>query len=330
MFFFDTILDMSKVRIGVLRGGPSSEYDVSLNSGKAVLEHLAPEKYAVQDILIDKDGCWHMRGIPREIADVLNHMDVAFLALHGEYGEDGKVQRLLDRFGVPYTGSKAMPSTLSMNKAHTKKQVEELGFLVPKGRVLEVSDHLHADIMDILRSFSFPLIVKPNSTGSSVGVTLAFNQDELTEGIRKAFEFGPRVLVEQYIDGREATCGVIEDFRGDPIYSLLPVEIVPDHTHKLFDYTAKYSGNSKELCPGNFSRSESDMLQNMARTIHQHLGLRHYSRSDFMVTPKGIYYLETNTLPGLTNESLLPKSIEAVGSNLGEFFDHIIGLAQRR
>lgn len=320
---------MSKLRVGVLRGGPSSEYEVSLLSGANVLSNLDAHKYNVKDIFIDKTGKWHLKGVVRPEGDILHQIDVAFLALHGEYGEDGKVQRLLDRFHIPYTGSGAMASALAMNKAHTKERLKELDIKMPRHRVLTVSPDLREQILDVMRSFSFPMIVKPNGSGSSVGLTLAKNQEALTEGIRKAFNTCRQVMIEEFIEGREATCGVLDNFRGEKIYSLLPIEIIPDHSEKLFDYDAKYSGRSKEICPGNFTKEEGAELQRISKLVHDHLYLRHYSRSDFMIGPRGIYFLEVNTLPGLTTESLLPKSIDAVGSSYSEFLDHLINLAVR-
>ena len=320
---------MSKIRVGVLRGGPSSEYEVSLNSGNAVLSHLPPDIYDVRDFFIDKKGSWHFKGVEREPSDLMDHMDVAFIALHGEFGEDGGVQRLLDRFGVPYTGSKAFESAITMNKAETKNRVRQLGVKMPRDRIVGVGIDTHEQIRDVMRSLSFPMIVKPVRAGSSVGMSFVRDPDELLEGIRKAFAISSRVLIEEYIEGREATCGVIEQFRGEPLYSLLPIEIIPQNDTRLFDYEAKYSGTTKEVCPANFSSDTSRELERLAKDIHRKLGLRHYSRSDFIVAPDGVYFLETNTLPGLTEESLLPRSIKAVGSSLPEFLDHVVTLARK-
>ncbi len=319
---------MSKIRVGVLRGGPSSEYEVSLKSGNTVLHNLSEYRYDIKDIYIDKEGAWHMHGRPRKPVDVLDHIDVAFLALHGEYGEDGKIQRLLDQFGVPYTGSGAYASTLSMHKAETKRMLQHLDVKFARHELLAASADIRSQLIDIVRLFAFPLIVKPARGGSSVGLTLVKDKDALADAVRKAFAVSDLVMVEEYISGREATCGVVENFRGEGIYAFFPVEIIPAHDDNLFDYEAKYSGKSQEICPAQFDRTTSKKLQELAKMAHQEMGLRHYSRSDFMVTPGGIYFLEVNTLPGLTEESLLPKSIKAVGSSLQEFLDHIISLAR--
>jgi D-alanine-D-alanine ligase len=320
---------MSKLRVGVLRGGPSSEYEVSLLSGKTILQHLDEEKYDVKDIFIDRNGSWHLHGRAREPADILDHIDLAFLGLHGEYGEDGKLQRMLDQFGIPYTGSGAYASTMSMHKAETKNMLKDLDVLFARHRVLGVDTSIHDELVDVIKTFSFPMIVKPARGGSSVGLSLVKNKEELAEAVRIAFEESNLIMIEEYIEGREATCGVVENFRGEDIYALLPIEIIPASSNRVFDYDSKYSGQSKELCPAPFNRAINGKLEELAKAVHKELGLRHYSRSDFIVSEKGIYFLEVNTLPGMTEESLLPKSVKAIGSSLKEFLDHIVSLAKR-
>jgi len=147
---------------------------------------------------------------------------------------------------------------------------------------------------------------------------------ELEEAVIAAAQYSPAVLIEEYIAGKEATCGVVEGFRGYGHYPLLPIEI--RHNKDFFDYDSKYSDNgAEEICPGNFSRAEKEELEKMAVEAHKVLGLRHYSRSDFIIHPKrGIYILETNSLPGLTEKSLIPKSLSAIGSNIKEFLSHIL------
>jgi D-alanine-D-alanine ligase len=166
------------------------------------------------------------------------------------------------------------------------------------------------------------------SGGSSVGTAIAKTLLELESAIDDALQYSDQALIEEFIFGREATCGVVDNFRNESIYSLLPVEIRKPSNATFFDYDAKYSGKSEEICPGNFTAVEKEMIQKIAKEAHKALGLRHYSRSDFIIHPKrGIYILETNTLPGLTSESLLPKSLQAVGCSLSDFFDHLIKLA---
>lgn len=315
--------------VAVLRGGIGGEHEVSLNSGATVLRNLS-NKNKVIDIFIDRDGTWYVRGVPKSPEQVLASADVVFNALHGHYGEDGTVQRLLERLGVPYTGSSAFSSACAMNKCLTKEMLEKKGMRTPASVTLTVSPDLEEEIVTVFRSFSQPSVVKPASSGSSVGVTLAQGFNEFRDGVKEAFKHSKEVLVEQFIKGREATAGVVDRLRGEECYKLPPVEIVPKADCTFFDYDAKYSGESEERCPGNFSKSETEELQRLARTAHEVLGLRHYSRSDFIVASDGIYFLETNTLPGLTEESLLPKSLAAVGIPMTEFLDHVLDLAEQK
>ena len=322
---------MSKVRVAVLRGGPSSEYEVSLKTGNAVLSNLDNGRYIPIDVFIDKAGIWHISGCPRDIGTVLENVDVVFNALHGEFGEDGSVQKILDRFGVPYTGSRAATSALCLNKFLTKQALmpyqEELGVHFAKQSVLYPKEYVDIDIEHILSSFLLPAVVKPLTGGSSVGVSIVDDLERLRNAVFAILNNGKATLIEEYVVGKEATCGVVEDFRGAPFYALLPTEIRPAAGHRFFDYTAKYEGASEEICPGNFNALEKEKIQSITLDVHRILGLRHYSRSDFIVASSRIYFLEVNSLPGLTEESLVPRALEAVGCSLPEFLDHLITLA---
>lgn len=316
--------------IAVLRGGVGDEHEVSLNTGATVLSALQKDSNKIVEIFIDRESQWHVRGIPTRPEQALSSVDVVFNALHGTYGEDGEVQKLLERFGVPYTGSNALSSAITMNKCLTKEILKKHGVKMADSVTLSVSPDLEKEIATVFRSFPQPSVIKPANSGSSVGVTLAKNFDEFRHGIKEAFKHSKKVLVEEFIKGKEATVGVIDRLRGKEQYSLPPVEIIPAASCTFFDYTAKYGGESEERCPGSFSRRETEELQRLAENAHNSLGLRHYSRSDFIVAPDGIYFLETNTLPGLTNESLLPKSLAAVGVTMPEFVEHITQLALSR
>lgn len=316
-----------KKKVAVLRGGPSSEYEVSLKSGKSVIDSLA-DRYEVLDILIARDGVWHHLGAPIKPENLFKKVDVVFNALHGTYGEDGTVQKLLDTFGIPYTGSTALASAVGMNKVLSKKVYKNHNLKTPLHTTISKKDFSSEEINKLFKSFPMPVVVKPVSGGSSVGTSIAKTFTDLEKAVGEALQYCDEALIEEFITGKEATCGVVDNFRDENIYSLLPVEIRKPSSSDFFDYNAKYSGESQEICPGNFAEAESKIIQEMARNAHKALGLRHYSRSDFIIHPKrGIYILETNTLPGLTSESLLPKSLKAVGSNLPDFLDHLINLA---
>lgn len=315
--------------VGVLRGGPSSEHDVSLATGHAVLKHLPDDRYTARDIYIDKHGVWHEWGVPTLPERVLPTLDSVVIGLHGEYGEDGSVQRLLERYGIPYTGSDSFASSLAMHKVLTKEKAREIGLLTPKYFFVEPESDIEAAAHHITRNFHQPVIVKPVALGSSVGVSMVGGYAPVYHAIQHLLPYGG-VLVEEFIRGKEATAGVVERMRGEALYALPPIEIIPPPTASFFDSSVKYNGTTMEIVPGNFTKAESTELMRQARLIHEALGLRHYSRSDFIVSPRGIYFLETNTLPGMTAESLLPKSLDAVGIKFPDFLSHLVELSLGR
>jgi D-alanine-D-alanine ligase len=316
--------------VGVLRGGPSREHEVSLKTGAAILANLPEERFAARDIYIDRNGQWHNQGKPTPPERILRQVDVVLNGLHGEYGEDGEVQKLLERFGVPYSGADSFGSYLAMHKLMAKERAKEVGLLTPESRFAGRAEESGEVARDVIRSFHQPVVVKPIGWGSSVGISIVGGYAPVLAAIERLFADGASgVLIEELIHGKEATAGVVEGLRGETLYALPPIEIVPPESD-FFSYDAKYSGGSREICPGRFSRVVSEELKCASKAIHRALGLRHYSRSDFIVTPKGIYYLETNTLPGLTTESLLPKSLAAIGVKFSDFLEHLVNLALGR
>ncbi|MFA6554245.1 MAG: D-alanine--D-alanine ligase [Candidatus Paceibacterota bacterium] len=321
-------------RVGVLRGGPSSEYEVSMNSGLAVIKVIQDNlghKYQVHDIFIDRNGAWHIDGVPVSINGLHHRIDIAFNALHGTYGEDGKVQHLLEAHGIPFTGSGSVGSAMGMNKAISKKVFKDHGIKSPHWIEIpskEIKNNSEGLVKHLFKSFVLPGVVKPTSGGSSVGVSIIRSYDELASALERASHYSPSVILEEYISGIETTCGVIQGFRSQELYALPPVEIRP--FTDFFDYDAKYANKSHEIVPATFSNETKREVEELARKIHQAFGLRHYSRSDFIIHPKrGIYALEVNTLPGLTKESLVPKALRAIGSDLHELVDHLLGLVRK-
>lgn len=313
--------------VGVLRGGPSREHDVSLKTGHAILTHLPKDHYSTRDIFIDREGTWHVHGRPTSAEAALRSVDVVIVGLHGEYGEDGEVQKILERYSIPYTGSNSFASYLAMHKVMAKERAKEHGVQTPEYRYIQNESYVEEVLADVVRTFHQPVVVKPVRFGSSVGVSIVSGYADLYASVMKLLHEGAEgVLIEERIQGREATAGVVEDLRGEALYALPAIEIIPPG-NDFFSYTAKYSGESREICPGNFSKNEKEELARLSRLMHEALGLRHYSRSDFIISPRGIYYLETNSLPGLTNQSLLPKSLAAVGVSLPDFLKHITDLA---
>lgn len=324
---------MSRARVAVLRGGPSDEYDVSLRTGGAVLESLDSDEFEPLDIVITKNGEWLHDGRTRYPESIIPAVDVVFIALHGAYGEDGALQRALDRFGVPYTGSGAYASGLAMHKGFTKDHLKNTNILLPHHYIIQngdgISPHRHAG--HIREQFGPEYIIKPTCSGSSIGISLVSDTRILGDSIAEALTHESEIIVEEYIRGREVTCGVIERFRSHDLYALPVIEIVPPPSSQFFSHAVKYTGETQEICPASFSTSEKMQIEESAKSVHRELNLRQYSRADFIKAPNGLYFLEVNTLPGLTNESLFPKALSAVGSSHKEFVSHLIhdALAQR-
>lgn len=315
---------MNRLNIAVIRGGVSSEHLVSLKTGWSFLSNLDPEKYNIIDIIIDKNGLWYKNLKLVSIKSALFGVDMVINGLHGYFGEDGKLQDILERFNIPFSGSRSLSSALSMNKKSSKDIYNKFNIKTAYFITLDRDNFSDYLVKDIFSNFPIPAIVKPVSAGSSVGINIARDFNSLKNAINKAFLEDDQIMIEEFINGREATCGVIDNFREKDVYSLLPVEIVPPKENQFFDLKCKYDGSTQELCPGNFSPQESRDIQYMAILAHQALGLKHYSRSDFIISKRGVYILETNTLPGMTRQSLFPKSLQAVGSDISEFLNHII------
>ncbi len=321
-----------KIRVGVLRGGPSSEYEISLKTGAAVLSNL-PERYHPIDIFIDRSGAWHLQGKAEEPHKIFGRIDVALNALHGEYGEDGQVQHLLETHCVPFSGSRRVASALAMNKTLAKRILAAHGLKTPHGKVLRREDigDFHDEARELYRSFPQPSVIKPVARGTSVGVSLARTPEEIAYALDLAFFCDDAVLVEEYVNGVEVVGGVVERFRGAALYHLLPVEVMRPSGVGFLDYQTRVTGTVRSRVPAGVSRAASADIQRLSETAHCALGLRHYSTADFIIHPKrGMYLLEIDALPALSEHSPLAVSLEAVGAPLSQFLDHILSCALQK
>lgn len=320
---------VNRIRIGVLRGGPSNEYEISLKTGAAVLAALRDKlshRYDAVDVYVDKEGMWHVNGIAIDPSQSHHHFDMAWNSLHGSYGEDGKLQAFLEAHGIPFSGSGSLASAVGMNKSLSKKVFRDNGIKTPFWKEVR-AEVVGEDVSDaaekLFNNTVLPVVVKPANSGSSVGVSIVRTKADIEPALREALKHGDSVIIEEYIPGAEATCGVIEGYRGKELYALPPIEIRPKN--QFFDYHAKYGGQAEEIIPATFPPDIKEAIETLAKDIHRLLKLKHYSRSDFIIHPKrGIFALETNTLPGMTDGSLFPKALRSVGSSLHEFVDHII------
>jgi D-alanine-D-alanine ligase len=349
--FLGYTLGMAIIKVGILRGGNSSEYEVSLKTGKRIIDLLRSsdmsQLYTPVDIFIDKKGEWHIDGIPLKPEAALKKVDVIFNALHGENGEDGKIQKILQAFSIPFTGSNSLTSAVAMNKSMAKEQFKAHGIKTPyyKDLFVNKTDNLEPLAHDLFRSFPMPVVVKPRGLGSSIGVTHATNFQELLEAIDHARQFSPEIVVEEFISGKEIISGTLEDFRGNDIYTLMPVEVKhhldPQGEHKegrqkgkkdhIFDYATKQSGLFHHQVPAQLTSEEKAQINDILRRVHTGMGIDHYSSADFIVSPtRGVYLIEINTQPGLGEHSPFLKSLEAAGVKAHEFLKHMLNLAMRR
>ena len=320
---------MAKINVGVLRGGPSSEYDISLKTGESVIANLLKEKYEVHDVLWTKDGVWHLDGFPKPVEKILRKVDVIFNAMHGEHGEDGKVQQILERYSMRYTGSGIVPSAAGMNKIFARQIFENAGIKTPRAVFVSTDDNLHEKTSEAYEKMSPWWMVKPVSRGSSVGASLAKSKTDIFLGIKKSLGHDKRALIEEHITGREATCGVLENFRGHKFYPLPVVEIIPPKG-RFFDYENKYNGKIRLICPGRFGLDISKKIQQAAVLAHTAISSKHYSRTDFIVSLRGIFVLEINTLPALGLESSYVRSAEAIGLSFPLLLDHLLKEALKK
>lgn len=320
---------MSHRQIAVLRGGPSEEYQVSMSTGSEVLSALNRLGYKAKDVIITKQGEWLESGRVRLPESILESVDLVFIALHGRYGEDGEVQKILQRLNIPFTGSRSFSSAIAFNKALTKKSLSGFDILMPDWREVsnEADFNLEAAIDDIKSSFGPEYIVKPVASGSSFGVNMVRAGEDLGAVLKKALANHDRVLVEEFIRGREGTCATLENFRNDQVYVFPSIEIIPPKDSLFFDTTVKYNGETIEICPARFSYGERVKLAEVTAMVHEALGLSQYSRSDFIINNQGVYFLEVNTLPSLTNTSLYPKAAAAVGLNYDQLIVHLVETA---
>jgi D-alanine-D-alanine ligase len=319
---------MTRTIVGVLRGGTSNEYALSLKTGAAIMQALPEENYDVRDILIDKSGMWHVRGTPSTPARALTQIDVVLSSLHGGVGEDGTVQRILERSGVPYAGSRSLPSSMALNKIRARQILQNAGIRMPNGVSFSNNTQLNTAEMAsaVFTQFGPPYIVKPASEGAGHGIRIAGSIIELPDVIGDVLDAHGAAIVEEYIRGDEASVGIIEGFRGEDHYVLPPAHVLKSGLYLTRDMHE--SAGIQHVVPSRFTHIQKLSITDMARAAHRALGLSHFSRADMMVTPRAVYLLEVNTIPGLYAGASFPAMLESVGSSTTEFLEHSIGLAR--
>ena len=339
---------MKKIRIGVLMGGPSAEREISLVTGKAVCENLDKEKYEVLPIEMSKDGKLlvdkkyflelnnkkigqaevgkELINLESKVMDGEDKIDIVFIAMHGTYGEDGCVQGMLEGLGMPYTGSRVLASALAMNKARSADIYRQHGLTTPN--FIEFSTKKwkkeSKEIIERIKNeIKLPVVIKPVDQGSSVGTFLVKKEEELVNSITSSFIYTKQVMAQEYIMGKELTCGVLE--KDGEIFATPVTEIIAN-AGEFYDLASKYDeGGSTHICPAELDEQTTKKMQGVALKAHKILGCRGMSRTDVFLTKDGkLHIIETNTIPGMTPTSLLPEGAGKAGIGFDEMLDLII------
>jgi D-alanine-D-alanine ligase len=296
--------------IAVLMGGPGSERDVSLATGRGVIKAL--RSLGAQVFEVD---------VRDENFELPPAIDLAFITIHGTFGEDGQVQRILEQRGVPYTGDGVAESELAFDKIASKKKFEEAGVVTPAWEVIGINKR---------PNFAVPLVIKPPRQGSTVGVFIIKSADQIENAMSEVAKFDREVLVEEYIPGRELTVGVLGE-QALPILEIIPKGGFYDFTNKYPFLNPQAGGGAEHVCPAKIEPALTRRIQEMALAAHRALGLRVYSRVDVMLSENGEpVVLEVNTIPGMTEASLLPEAAAAAGIDYAQLCVRIIELSRAR
>lgn len=304
-------------RVGVLMGGPSSEREISFKSGTAVLNALKEIGVEAVEVDISTDDRQENRRLLKSFG-----LDCAFIALHGRFGEDGAVQEILEDIGLVYTGSGVESSRLAMDKIGSLKAFKDGGLNVPGSVFLEKGGYSRD--REFGKELGLPLVVKPANHGSSIGLSIVDSENLLGPAVEEAFRYDERIIIEEYIRGRELTVGVLDE-------TALPViEIVPKH--KFFDFEAKYqAGLTEYIVPARLCPEKAEKIQQSALSAHKILGCSGCSRTDIIMREDGApFVLEINTIPGMTATSLLPKAARVLGIDFTRLCLKLLELAYEK
>jgi len=320
-----------KPKIAIAAGGNSGEYEISLNSAGVIYENMDQSKYDVYIIHI-KSQDWTYQDSTGEIVEVDKNdfsiivkgekitFDCVFIAIHGTPGEDGKLQGYFDLLGIPYTSCDLTTSALTFNKSYCNRVVSSFGVKTPKS--VHLFRNREVEIPEIIEKLSLPCFVKPNNGGSSVGMSKVMAEEELLKAVQIAFQEDDQVLIEEFIEGTELTCGIIQSKEDRIIFPV--TEIVS--SKEFFDFEAKYTeGMADEIVPARVPENVSAECKQISTLLYDKLNCHGLVRFDFIYTKNGeFYFLEVNTVPGLSEGSIVPKMAEAMGISLEELYDMMI------
>ena len=317
--------------IAIVMGGYSSEAEISLKSGDVVYNSLDANKYALYKVYIFKDR-WFVKLDTQEYKidkddfsfvkkDIKVNFDCVFNAIHGNPGENGALVAYFDLLGIKHTSAPFYQMSLTFNKRDTLSVVKEYGIQTANSYYMHQRDEINT--VKIIEKVGLPCFVKPNRSGSSFGISKVYKEENLEDAILKACKEDEEILIESFLDGKEVSVGIIE-YQGK--IEVLPItEIVSEND--FFDYDAKYEGKSKEITPARISDVEKKKVINTARKVYRVLNMSGFSRSEFILVDGEPYFLEINTVPGMTEESLLPQQAKEASISLTDLFDNAIQMA---
>ncbi len=324
-FILMNVILIRMKRVGIIRGGISPEYDISLKTGGAVQQALIDGGFEAIDMLLDKEGVLHIKGIPADLEKTKLSVDYVWNALHGEFGEDGEVQQLLDQYDIPYSGSGVSASAQAFNKQVTKERAQSLGIKTPASLLVmpDGTESVSETTARIYKTMAPPWVVKPLAGGSSINTFFAFTSLELSQVIEEAISHNQPFMVEQYISGTEVAVGVIDEFRNKKQY-VLPVVDISSPSRGVLTHESR-KGESYVNAQSRLRPHEREQISVLAQKLHDSLGAKDYSQSEFIVDRFGkIWFIETDTHPALHSEAPFYKALEAVGATLAEFVKSVV------
>lgn len=318
---------MKKYRVAMLRGGESDEHHISLKSGDQFKKRI-DELQNITDIMVDRTGEWFIEGTPYDKKNLVRDFDMVVNTMKGGDAENGRLTRYLDTFGVKHNNTNVFGSTMSHNKHQFKKFLETNKIKTPHSVLIDGELDVEEQKRQLHHKMFLPAIVKPVTNGSSIGVYIARDFDEIKVFVDWILKRDRFALIEEYIEGLDVSCLTTKDFRGQEMYSFLPVGI---DTNDIVQYDHKFNNTHSFFPIHNLSRDQKDMIQDIAKKIHSELDLDALAMTDFRVHPRrGVYTLETNTVPSYEDKSIYDESLKVVGVSEDELVDHIIKLSLNR
>lgn len=339
----DSINNMVRKSIAVIYGSDSSEWEVSVRSGEFTSSQIDGERYDVYEIFA-RFGKWSLAAYRKDggervtlkeesrpeiqktdfsvvLEGVKIKFDYAYIMQHGAPGENGLMQGYLEMLGVPHSGCNAFVSAITFDKFSCKSYLKDVSYVkCAKDIFLRKGESTDGLADKAVKELGLPMFVKPTDGGSSFGVSKVKSQEDFDKAVEYAFSEGNMLIAEAAVEGRELTCAVYDDGKGT--IALPVIEIITDN--EFFDYEAKYNGHSREVCPAEITDSLRDEIQEVSKKIYEHLGCTGLVRVDYISSKEGLYFLEVNTIPGMTSASLVPQMVRAAGLSMTEFLTAII------